>query len=145
MATPSIRYVESASAGWKCPSGFHIVTYAEDGFAPLSIYGEEQGLTKAELVAFSGQVNSCDEAGSLHPLAPISAIPRQAVRSASHANQIPRYLVDFFRANKTTIHAQKVVFDFRTPQVPGAVLRYLEQALRDCEEAGPLEEVVVVR
>ncbi|RUQ35072.1 MAG: hypothetical protein EKK71_14030, partial [Candidatus Competibacteraceae bacterium] len=61
-------------------SGFHVLTFAETGFAMLNIYGEQFGLDRDTIEKFSRQVNNKDESGSLFPKAPISAIPRHFIR-----------------------------------------------------------------
>lgn len=61
--------------------GWHILTVAEAGFSMLDIYGRLQYGLDIEIISrFAGQVNKRDEAGSLHPTAPISALPKRFFR-----------------------------------------------------------------
>ena len=59
----------TARSIWPRRHEFHVVTYAEEGFAPLNIHAEGTGVEKEELVAFADEVNCRNETGSLFPRA----------------------------------------------------------------------------
>ena len=124
-------------------SEFHVLTYAEEGFSPLSIHAERFGLTRESVAKFADTVNSQSEAGSLFPVAPISAVPRALVRDSQDIDALAASIGDFLTANRGTIKAQKLIFDFRTPSVPTFVVAALNAAL----ESNPnslVDEVFIV-
>ena len=122
---------------------FHILTYAEEGFAPLTIHGEPRGLSKEILVSFANEVNQRRESGSLHPRAPISAVPRVFIRKLKDSVSLSAQIVDFLRANRQTIHAKRLICDFRTPNVAPHVVSAIENAMRSPEAVG-IDEVVIM-
>ena len=126
-----------------CIGEFHILTYAEEGFAPLNIHGEPCGLSKEILVSFANEVNRRQESGSLHPQAPISAVPRGFIRELTDSASLSAQIVDFLRANHQTIHAKRLLCDFRTPDVAPHVVSAIENAMRSPEAEG-IDEVVIM-
>ena len=125
-----------------CSGDYHILTFAETGFAVLSHCAEEFGLDKALVEQFSDQVNETDETGSLHPRAPISAIPRRLIRENSDSDKLARYLRDFLEANERHIKAKKLVIDFRAGLAP-FVMTACKKALNS-PSAEACEEVIIV-
>jgi hypothetical protein len=120
-----------------------VLTYAEEGFAPLNIYTRDSALSKDQLVQFAALVNDRKEVGSFYPSAAVSAVPREAIRDHQDVHALRRYIEEFFRANAQSIRAKKVIFDFRIPSIP----RFVATAIRDaitCPDAAFVEEVVVV-
>ena len=128
---------------WPRRHEFQVLTYAEEGFAPLNVHAEPAGLTKEQLLVFVEQVNRRFETGSLHPRAPISAVPRALIRDMRDADLLRDHIAEFLRANVLTIRATKLVFDFRTPTVPRFVIDAIEAALLETS-AADLEEVVIL-
>jgi hypothetical protein len=128
---------------WPHRSRYHVLTYAEEGFAPLNIHAEPAGLRKEQLAAFAARVNERFETGSLHPAAPISAVPRAFVRDMQDVNALRDQIVEFLRANKQTIKATKLICDFRTPRVAPFVVAAIQAAMSSVE-ASILEEVVII-
>lgn len=122
---------------------FHILTYAEVGFSPLSIHAERFGVEREVVTEFSKRVNERAEVGSLSPLAPVSAVPRELVRDSHDIDALASYIGDFLRANRDTIKARRLIFDFRTPSVPRFVVSALHQALVS-DEDGLIEEVLIL-
>ena len=59
---------------------FHILTFAETGFAMLNIYGRMYNVEERAIHEFAEEVNRRDEPGTLLPLAPLSAVPRKYIR-----------------------------------------------------------------
>ncbi len=122
--------------------GYHIVTFAETGFAMLNSYGEHFGLDENTIEKFSCEVNERDESRSLHPKAPISAVPRRYIRDMADAAELENQIEDLLAANSTTIHATKVLFDFRAGVAP-FVIEACERAL--CHpHAAVIEEAVII-
>jgi hypothetical protein len=121
---------------------YHVLTYAEEGFAPLNIHGEPRGLTRELLVRFADEVNRKRESGSLHPQAPISAVPRVYIRDLTDSAALSVQIIDFLRANAQTIHSKRMLFDFRTPHLAPYVITAIELAMRSSEADG-VEEVIV--
>ena len=128
---------------WPSRGHHHVLTYAEEGFAPLNIHARGTSLSREELVAFANSVNERQEVGSLHPQVPLSAVPRSAVRSNRSAKVLQGYLEEFLRANATSIGAAKVLLDFRMPSVPAFVHTAVEAA-SECAEALAVEEFVII-
>ena len=123
--------------------GLHILTYAEEGFAPLNIHAQRHGLSKDQLLAFAEEVNQRGESGSLHPRAPISAVPRVLIRGKKDSTALIAAIKDFLRANRQTIHANRVLCDFRTPRVPAHVVSAIKEAMQSPSAAG-IDEVTVL-
>lgn len=128
---------------WPHRSRYHVLTYAEEGFAPLNIHAEPAGLRKEQLLAFVARVNERAETGSLHPAAPISAVPRALVRDMQDASALRDQIIEFLRVNKQMIKATKLICDFRTPRVSPFVVTAIEAAM-SCAEASILEEIVIL-
>jgi len=128
---------------WPARCDYHVLTYAEEGFAPLNIHAASFGIEKHQLVAFADRVNQRFETGSLHPRAPISAVPRALIRDGQDANALTNYIAEFLRANVETIKASKLICDFRTPSVPSFVVAAIEAAMEGAD-ASMLQEVVII-
>jgi hypothetical protein len=128
---------------WPSRGQYHVLTYAEEGFAPLNIHTQETSLSKEELAAFADSVNARQKVGSLYPRIPLSAIPRGAVRSNRSAKVLQGYLEEFLKENATSIGATKLLLDFRTPSVPAFVHTAVEAAVASAE-ALIIEELVII-
>ena len=127
---------------WPRRKEFHVLTYAEGGLAPLSLYAREYGIDGTTLSDFADDVNRLGEPGSLHPRAPVSAVPRARVRAAEDPIALRDQIVAFLHANEATVHATRLLLDFRTPGVAPFVVTAIELAL--VSAAPLLDEVVVV-
>lgn len=123
--------------------GFHVLTYAEEGFAPLNIHANAHAISNDVLRPFADEVNRHDKAGSLHPAAPISAIPRVLIRGKENRAALLAAVKDFLRANQQSIRAKRVLCDFRTPQVAPWVVSAVEEAMRSHEAEG-VDEVAII-
>lgn len=121
----------------------HILTYAETGFAPLNQHTRHLGLDKQTLEAFAAQVNERDEPGTLHPVAPLTALPRRLIRNNTDPTPLTRSIVEFLEGNHRLIQGATLVVDFRTPRVSKFAIAALEAALLD-ENAACLHEVVLL-
>ena len=122
---------------------FHVLTYAEEGFAPLNQHTRATGISKEQLADFADRINERNEPGSLHPLAALSAVPRSLIRDQKNATALSQSIVEFYRSNAKTIGAKKVLLDFRTPNVEGFVFRAIEMSLHS-PEAEFITQLLVV-
>ena len=121
---------------------YHILTFAETGFAVLSYCAEQFGLDKEFVEQFSEQVNETDETGSLHPEAPISAVPRHLIRENNDSDKLARYISEFLDVNQQHIKAKKLLFDFRAGLAP-----FVTVACRNastCKSAGFCSQIIIV-
>jgi hypothetical protein len=133
----------SQNATWARRSEFHVLPYAEEGFAPLNIHTRDSTLSKDQLVQFAALVNDRNEVGSLYPSAAVSAVSRLVVRDLQDAQVLRQSIEEFFQANARTTRAKKVLIDFRAPGVPKFVTVAIHEAVA-CSDASIVEEVVVV-
>lgn len=123
-------------------SGYHVLTFAETGFAMLNMYAEQFDLDRDTIERFSQQVNRKDESGSLHPRAPISAVPRHFIRDDNNSKILAKQIIDFLKANKNHVKATKVLLDFRAGVAP-FVVDACKIALKSPYSIG-IEEVVII-
>ena len=128
---------------WPDRGGYHVLTYAEEGFSPLDIHGSPMGIDKDQQVAFCDRVNRRFETGSLFPQAAISAVPRSLIREGNDAIALAKHIADFLRANVQTIKATKIICDFRTPNVAAFVVVAIETAMNR-PDASIIDEIVIV-
>lgn len=128
-----IYYGEHYNKIWQRRHEFHVLTYAEEGFAPLNQHTKESGVTKDQLVAFADLVNDLNELGSLYPQAAVSAVPRRLIRDRSDAEDLCSNIEQFYRMNAETIRATKVLLDFRTPIIKLFVKVAIERSFRSLD------------
>jgi hypothetical protein len=126
------------------PPDLHVVTFAEQGFAPLDIHGRRLGVSSETLSAFSDTVNQAGHAGSLYPEAPISAVPRSCIRDTTDAAPLIRQLQAFISANAQHIRATSLIFDFSTPRLQSHV-RAAIAAISDEPDFSLINNVIVIR
>jgi hypothetical protein len=123
-------------------SGYHVLTFAETGFAMLNQYGEQFGLDKETIEKFSQEINRKNESGSLYPQAPISAVPRHLIREKQNAAMLASEIIDFLKANQNHIQAKKLLLDFRAGVAP-FVVEACKIALKT-QYAKGIDEVVII-
>ena len=128
---------------WPRRGEFHVLTYAEEGFAPLNQHTRDYEISKEELVTFADDVNLRNECGSLYPKAPVSALPRSLLRDRKDAEALCQRIEEFYRINTLRIGATKVLLDFRMPNVEQFVQRAIEMSLRSPDVAF-IEELIVI-
>lgn len=131
---------------------WHKLVVAEAGFSMLNIYGcHKHGLDTKIIREFADSVNRRNEAGSLHPKAPISALPRRYFREIKDVD-IPSYIPEFKKdfseflaANRQRIKAKKVLIDLHVSPQPVAAqyLQAIVELLEDESDDGAIEEVVI--
>ena len=131
--------------------GWHILTVAEAGFSMLDIYGRDMyDIDIAVIRRFADTVNQRGESGSLHPNAPISAIPRRFFRDipknkiSKHLNEFQIHIKEFIQANASKIHARKILIDFHvSPEpVPDLYLSATEQAFHKYSNPNDIDEII---
>jgi hypothetical protein len=138
---------------------FHVLTYAEEGFSPLSGYASRAGFSKSEIVEHANKANTLDAFLSFYPRAAISVIPRRYARPQMDERRLLALSEDplgedpsqqelqllFEEAFRLTVNEfalKKIVLDFRTPRIADQVLRAIERSL-DSEIAHSLDEIHV--
>jgi len=118
----------------------------------LNIFGNHRcGIDHDTLRRFEEKINATDESGSLHPRAPVSAIPRKFFRYLSESTDervladFKRHLEDFIVANNKIIQASKVLVEFHVSPlaVPAHYVDAIEETFRQCPPGGVLREVVI--
>ena len=134
-------------------NGWHILTVAEAGFSMLDVYGRHQNGLDIEVIRqFSDQVNQRDEAGSLHPKAPISALPSRFFREQEKTmdpavlNDFKRQLAGFLTAAaQGAIHAQRVLVDFHVcpAPIPRHYVDATEEVFRLFDNCESIQKVVI--
>lgn len=134
-------------------NGWHILTVGEAGFSMLDIYARHgHGLDTGTIHQFADQVNRRDESGSLHPNAPVSALPRRFFRDIAendihnHLDEFKRHVREFIEANRKVIHARKILVDFHVSPapVPDAYLSAAEQLFRKYADDDEIDNVMIL-
>lgn len=122
----------------------HILTFAEQGFAPLDLHGRRLGVTLGTLSAFTEAVNQAEDTGTLFSAAPITALPRECVRDTTEVEPVVHHLQEFLKANEASLHATRLLLDFSTPRLPKHVLEAILQVF-DAGALSGIAEVMVIR
>jgi hypothetical protein len=131
---------------------WHILTVGEAGFSMLDIYGRLQhGLDIDVIRNFADRINEDDESGTLHPRAPISAVPCRFFRDQSDSidpsvlNDFKRHITEFIEANRKTILASRILVDFHVSPapVPPRYVEATEEVFRLAGQNTPVAEVVI--
>jgi hypothetical protein len=125
-------------------SGLHVLTFAEEGFAPLDIHGRKLGISRDTLSAFSDGVNQADDVGSLYPQAAISAVPRSCIRDTTDPARLLGHLRAFIQANASRMEATRLLLDFSTPQLQPHVQEAISKAFNQ-ENTSLIVEVIVIK
>lgn len=132
-------------------ASWHILTVAEAGFSMLDIYGRHQHGLDIEIIRqFADLVNKRGEAGSLHPRAPISAVPNRFFREQENSNDpavvndLKHHILEFLVVNHNTIHAQRILIDFHVSpaSVPSRYIDAAEEVVR-LHGQDSIQEVVI--
>lgn len=122
----------------------HILTFAEQGFAPLDIHGRRLGVSRDVLSAFADAVNQADDVGSLYPQAPLSAVPQACIRDTADPAPLLRHLREFLSANADCMKSASLVLDFSTPKLPKHAEKAISMALK-CIPSGGTQEIIIIR
>ena len=109
------------------------------------------GLDATIVQQFAADVNWRDEVGSLHPRAPISAIPKRRFRDPDLTDPeqssigLRADLHSFLAANRATIHALRLLVDFRVcaDVIPAGYIEAAEEVFRADGQGAGFTEVVL--
>lgn len=135
---------------------WHVIVIARPlyGMSALDFYGRVMhGVDTETIEEFAKQVNENFETRTLYPKAPVSAIPERYLYFIEHTNLID-YLNDFWRnikefveANRTMIHARKILVDLHrdSDPVPDFFLTAAERAFAEYLAEDEVEEIVLMR
>ena len=131
---------------------WHKLVVAEAGFSMLDIYGRHKhGLDIEVIREFADGINRRNEPGSLHPKAPVSALPRRYFREIedsdipNHIEEFRRDFTEFIAANRQTIQAKQVLIDLHVSPRPVAAqyLLAIEEILENQKDEAGIDEVVL--
>jgi len=132
-------------------AGWHILTVAESGFSMLSAYAEEDdNIDGVKIREFEERVNRSNEAGSLHPLAPISAIPCKFFRELADStdpsilDEFEAMISDFLITNANVMQSKNLVIDFRVSPAP-VKEKYIDSITRilNQQHDGVIDKVMI--
>lgn len=135
--------VLSSKEIWSQRGQYHVLTYAEEGFAPLNQHTSDTDLSQADLKAFAKLINDLDQPGTLYPRVQLSAIPRRLIREPMGPSELSQSIQRFFQINAEKIRAEKLLLDFRTPRVSNWVYTALEMSL-ESPTVSFIDEIVVL-
>jgi hypothetical protein len=138
----------SADQNWE---GWHILTVAETGFSMLTAFAEAAGCKGEDVYAFAERVNQTNEAGTLYPRSPISAIPCKYLRELADRADAPvieefkGHISEFIKANESTIRAPRILVDLHVSSnpVPPHFVRATEEVFSSLKSGGIVAEVVI--
>lgn len=122
----------------------HILTFAEQGFAPLDIHGQRLGVSRDVLSTFADAVNQANDVGSLYPQAPLSAVPQACIRDAADPAPLLRHLREFLSANTECMKPTCLLLDFSTPKLPKHAQEAISMVLK-CIPSGGTQEIIIIR
>ncbi len=135
--------VLSSKEIWPEQGQYHVLTYAEEGFAPLNLHTRDTDLSQADLKAFAKLINDLDEPGTLYPRVHLSAVPRRLIRELMGPSELSQNIQRFFHINAERIKAEKLLIDFRTPRVSHWAYSALALSL-ESPEVSFIDEIVVL-
>lgn len=116
---------------------YHILTYAEEGFAPLNIHTKRYDLPETILKEYANRCNETDQVTTMLPKCNLSMLPRRLLRESKDSFELYAKLLDFFDLNSSEIKAKNFIFDFRTHELP----RYVIEAIYMLESNDALENI----
>jgi hypothetical protein len=114
-------------------------------------FASELGLDGATIHQFADRINATNESGSLHPRAPISAIPCRYLRelaepeNESVMNEFKRQIEDFIEANSRTIQATRILVDLHVSPdpVPAHFVKATKEVFSNFNPGEVVKEVVI--
>jgi hypothetical protein len=107
----------------------HLITYAEEGFSPLSERLKNLGYTKDEIVEIANHVNELDSYRCLLPDFPVTVIPRRFVRASFNKSSFENTLNKIILTCDKKYAARHLLFDFRTPNVAESIKQSIRSLL----------------
>lgn len=129
---------------WPIPDEYHILTYAEEGFSPLSIHSEKYHLAENVLKDFAYGSNESDQIKTMFPVYNLSVIPRRFVRQKINSFDFHLKLLEFLELNAAEINAKKFIFDFRTHELPEYISKAIYK-LKANKGIGWIEEIITIK
>jgi hypothetical protein len=95
----------------------HLITYAEEGFSPLSERLRSLGYTKEETVEIANHVNESDSPYCLLPDFPVTIIPRKLIRQEFNQDEFEDVIARIISKCDERYGSRHLLFDFRAPNV----------------------------
>lgn len=124
-------------------TSYHILTYAEEGFAPLNIHTKRYDLPEIFLKDYANRCNETDQVIAMLPKCNLSMLPRRLIRQSKDSFELYAKLLDFFDLNTLEINAKKFIFDFRTHELPKYVIEAIYM-LESNDALENIEEIIIV-
>ena len=106
----------------------HLITFAEEGFSPLSIRLRALRYKKEEIVEITETVNTENSYKTLLPEFPITVVPRRFIRSRFDKSNFEYMLVEILLKCDREDNSKTILFDFRTPGISDEIqqlIRYI--------------------
>jgi hypothetical protein len=134
---------------------WHVVVIAKPQYqaSALDYYGRFiHGVDTETLHDFAKQVNENFETRTLHPKAPVSAIPERYMQFLE-STDLKTWLKDFWRnmkefvdLNRSSIHAKKILVDLHRDSslVPDFFLVAVERSFAEYFAEGEVDEIVIM-
>lgn len=123
---------------------YHVLTYAETGFSPLSIHTEKYHLAEEFIKEFISRSNDNDKICTMFTEYSLSVIPRRFIRKPTSTIELYSILLEFFELNTSKIKAKKFIFDFRTHELQKYVLDAIYM-LESNNTLGDVEEILIIK
>lgn len=108
----------------------HLITFAEEGFSPLSERLNRLGYNKDQIEKIANHVNESDASYCLLPDFPVTIIPRRLVREEFIQSEFDSTLSRIIATCDTKYASRHLLFDFRTPDVAEEVSRSIRELFK---------------
>jgi hypothetical protein len=95
----------------------HLITYAEEGFSPLSERLSKLGYWKEEIIEIAENINETDAYHCLLPEFPVTIIPRRLVRETYDERLFEKILIQIILNCDQKHKAKFLLFDLGVPDV----------------------------
>jgi len=109
----------------------HLITYAEEGFSPLSIHLEDLGYKKEEIRQLADECNIQDKPKSLLPDFPVTLIPRRYIREHHNSTEFSEVITQILIENSNKFLDDTVIFDLRTNETSITIKRTIDRLFRE--------------
>ena len=122
----------------------HLITYAEEGFSPLSERLSKLGYWKEEIIEIAENINETDAYHCLLPEFPVTIIPRRLVRETYDERLFEEILIQII-LNCDQIHKAKfLLFDLGVPDVSHNISHSIRRLLTKSNRYSNLREFWIV-
>jgi hypothetical protein len=118
----------------------HLITYAEEGFSPLSERLKNLGYKKGEIEIIANQVNELDVACCLLPNFPVTVIPRKLVRDEFNRSAFENSLAKIIAKCDQNYASRHLLFDFRTPNVSESIKQSIRSLFSNSTQFSSITE-----